>query len=59
MKMRLYHLHEMRGMDKKDCVVIDPDYYAARQRQFFRDVLLDPPLPVATWTLQSWQKWQC
>ena len=42
--MRLYHLlkHEMRGMNKKDCVVIDPDYYAERQRQFFRDVLLDP-----------------
>ena len=42
--MRLYHLlkHEMRGMDKKDCVVIDPDYYAERQRQFFREVILDP-----------------
>ena len=42
--MRLYHLlkHEMRGMKKKDCVVIDPDYYAERQRKFLREVLLDP-----------------
>ncbi|CAE7745090.1 Pip5kl1 [Symbiodinium pilosum] len=38
--MRLYHLLK-HGMPK-DCVVIDPDYYAERQRQFFREVILDP-----------------
>lgn len=46
LKLRLYHLYNwgLRRKAKEDCVVNDPDFYAARQRVFFRErMLADTP----------------